>query len=298
MSQICSHPGCKKPAVGKCDICEVAPYCSLECVQVDRDRHRPECNAAVNSSKKDAPITSETPTTIDCHLGHVDMKVHMHEIRVNALVVGVEDHRTLKIIFMPYGGEEPVSVRLSSVKHFHKHMEKSERAKEMRQQYLEDIFFPKEMEGPEDVYPVAGVVPVGYKTTKHGGKVMLANVYIPNDCTYDKKMTMAYADRPNSMIGDLADNQVYNVMMRLTEDKMHDAQTAQIGAQKKWMQHAVKHPGALTKWGHRHHILKKGEHWSEKSLARASKYAAKTPTKTDDRRVALAKTFAKYRKNK
>lgn len=275
---VCSRDNCLKVANQQCSGCGVASYCSVECQKAAWPTHKLECH------KKN----------IDCPKCQKMSRFHLHEARINAIVVKVVDYRTLKVIFMPFS-ETAMKVRMVWTKHMHKHKEMSEEQRSARKEYLEKLFFGTESEGPEDSYPIASVVVVGDKTLKNGKKIILASIYVPENCRYDEKMLMAYADQPDSIIADLAVAQSYAMLKKVSQAELHKMQTM-VGA--KWMQHAVKHPGALGRWGHSHHILKKGGHWNSKNLVKATKVAKKTPGKHDDRMVALAKTFAKFRKHK
>jgi len=63
---------------------------------------------------------------------------------------------------------------------------------------------------------------------------------------------------------------------------------------KKWIQKAIKKPGALTKTAKKKGLVKKGEKLSKSDLSKLSK-SKSTKTK---RRVALAKTLRKMSKKK
>jgi hypothetical protein len=60
MDKYCSYPGCGKPtkygADQYCSSCR-AHYCDRECQTADK-RHKPECQAAVASSKAGAIVPS------------------------------------------------------------------------------------------------------------------------------------------------------------------------------------------------------------------------------------------------
>lgn len=220
------------------------------------------------------------------------MQVYLTQIRINALILEVIDWHTIKVLHMPFG-IEPVTYRLANSRKFNK--------QKFMPQYIEDEkakrttwmkkLFAVVTKGDEEHYPIASVIPVGGTD----GEYDLATIYVPENCDYCFRSLVAYAVKPGACIGDLGTSQTFAMMQYAQEKVLKENQTkAVIG--KNWMAGAVKHPGALTAWGHRHHIIKQGGHWNRSNLAKAERYAAKTPGKTDDRRVRLAETFAKYRK--
>lgn len=224
------------------------------------------------------------------------LEVHLKEIRINALIVGIVDYRTIKVLFVPYGNEMPVTVRLANGEHFNSHEIKSDEEKIDRMNILNGIFFP-ETERTEPTYPIASVIPVGQKQGK-SGLIILVTIYVPSKCTFDERLLVASAEGPLAVIGDLATSQSFLFVERMEEKKLRQKQLTQesIDASSgRWMQNAVKHPYALTRWGHAHHIIKSGQHWSSGSLSKAAGVAARTPGKHDDRMVSLAKTFARFR---
>lgn len=229
---------------------------------------------------------------IECPKGEKgSMPVYLTQIRINALIVEIVDWRTVKVIHVPFG-DEPVTYRIANSRKFNKEKfqpEYIEQEKEKRAEWMKKLFaFVKK--GDEEYYPIASVVPVG-KTSKG---VLLASIYVPENCDYCYKALVAYAVRPDAVIGDLGTSQTFAMMQYAQEKILKENQMGSHIGPKYWMKEAVKHPGALTEWGKRHHIIKKGSHWTRSSLAKAERYAEKTPSKLDDRRVRLAQTFAKY----
>lgn len=209
--------------------------------------------------------------------GAAGKPMYLAQVPINALVLDVVDWRTIKVLHIPFG-TKPVEYRLADSHKFNKSKLMPSYItdeKQKRFEWLKQLFARV-----DDEYPVVSVSPVGEDAKGRP----LAHVYVPQNCDYCFKSLAASAARPDAVIGDLGTSQTF-AMMQLVKPTVDS----------KWMQNAVHHPGALTKWGVQHHIINKGDRWNRTNLKAAERYAAKTPTKTDDKRVQLAETFAKYR---
>ena len=291
-----NHPSSGKTAGPKCAVClgpaqfevndkvmGLVYFCSSDC------------------HKKFYPQTTPKPGEIgaDEEKQDASLEVHLNEIRINALIVEVIDYRTVKVIFIPYGHDMPVTVRLANGPHFNSHDIKTEEEKAERKKILNSIFFDTATESSEPTYPIASVIPVGAKQAKkNGGLIILVTVYVPSKCQFDDRLLVAMANTPDAVIGDLGTSQSFHYAQSMSESKLRNKQLTQsdIGAKDpRWMEHANIHPGRFTRWGIAHHIIHRGQKWTGSTIAHASRVAAKTPGKHDDRMASLAKTFARFR---